>query len=47
LLSRTAAVHLAATLCEGAERMSQLDNTNPVSEHGLYLTLYVSNAGGV
>jgi hypothetical protein len=25
----------------------QSDNVNPVTEHNLYLTLYVSNAGGV
>jgi len=27
--------------------MGQTDSSNPVSEHSLYLTLYVSNAGGV
>jgi len=27
--------------------MSQLDNVNPISEHNLYLTLYVSSSGGV
>jgi hypothetical protein len=27
--------------------MGQTSNVNPVSEHLLYLTLYVSNAGGV
>jgi len=27
--------------------MGQMDNVNPIGEHGLYLVLYVSNAGGV
>jgi hypothetical protein len=27
--------------------MGQLDFSNPVSEHSLYLTLYASSAGGV
>jgi hypothetical protein len=27
--------------------MSQVVNVNPTTEHSLYLTLYVSNAGGV
>ncbi len=27
--------------------MSQVMNVNPASEHMLYLTLFVSNAGGV
>ncbi len=27
--------------------MPQVVNVNPATEHSLYLTLYVSNAGGV
>ena len=27
--------------------MPQLVNVNPISEHNLYLTLFVSNSGGV
>jgi hypothetical protein len=30
-----------------ADAVGQTANTNPISEHSLYLTLYVSNAGGV
>jgi hypothetical protein len=28
-------------------RMAQLVDVNPTTEHHLYLTLYVSNSGGV
>jgi hypothetical protein len=36
-----------ASLPRRVSSMSQLDNSNPVSEHNLYLTLFASNAGGV
>jgi hypothetical protein len=47
------AYHLAQALCRTVVRytangpMGQTVNANPVSEHLLYLTLYVSSAGGV
>jgi len=45
-------VHRLFRVCEkiargGKSMTSQSDSVNPISEHNLYLTLYVSSAGGV
>jgi len=47
VLARRVKLCAAPLTFSWAGEMGQTPNTNPISEHSLYLTLYISNGGGV